>query len=96
MGTIRCLIKRGTTEDYKEHNPVLHFNELAVEYNDDKIVGYKIGDGVTQWSDLLYIAKLTDISEFWLYCCEFGNLHPHIAVKIVLDPFVINKFLKES
>lgn len=40
-----CLIKRGTTEDYKEWNPTLHLNELAVEYNDNEIVGYKIGDG---------------------------------------------------
>jgi hypothetical protein len=90
---IKCLIKRGTTDDYNEWNPILYLNELAVEYNDNEIVGYKIGDGTTQWSELPYINHITDISEFWLYVNSFDCSHPYIAVKIILDPFVINNFL---
>ena len=91
--TIQCLIKRDTTDAYKEWNPVLHLNELAVEYNNDKIVGYKIGDGTTQWSELPYISQLTDISEFWIYIKPFHCGRHLVAAKIILDPFVINSFL---
>jgi hypothetical protein len=91
--TIKCLIKRGTTDDYKEWNPTLHLNELAVEYNDNEIVGYKIGNGTTQWSELPYITKITDISEFWLWINAFDNSHPYVVTKIILDPFMINNFL---
>lgn len=91
--TIKCLIKRGTTDDYKEWNPILDLNELAVEYNNDEIVGYKIGDGMTRWSELSYISQFTDISEFWLYTKPFRCAHSRVAVKIMLDPFIINNFL---
>lgn len=87
------LTKRVTTEDCKEWNPTLHLNELAVEYNDNEIVGYKIGDGETRWSELPYITKLTDISEFWIYVNPFCRNKPYIAAKIILDPFMINNFL---
>lgn len=88
-----CLLKRGTTEDYKEWNPILNLNELAVEYNDNEIVGYKIGDGEARWSELPYITKFTDISEFWIYVDPFCYNKPYIAAKIILDPFMINNFL---
>lgn len=91
--TVNCLIKRGTTNEYKEWNPILSLNELAVEYNNNEIVGYKIGDGTTRWPELPYINHITDISEFWLYCNAFDCSHPYIAAKIMLDPFMINNFL---
>lgn len=91
--TIKCLIKRGTTEDYTEWNPILRLNELAVEYNDNEIVGYKIGDGSTKWSELSYITKFTDVSEFWLYVQPFYNTRHYVAAKIVLNPFEINNYL---
>lgn len=95
--TIICLIKRDTTDAYKKQNPVLRLNELAVEYNNNKIVGYKIGDGTTQWSELPYITKFTNISEFWIYVDLFCHNKSHIAVtKIILDPFVINNFLGKN
>ena len=87
-GTVfKCLIKRGTSEKYKEFNPILKLNELAVEYDDNKIIGYKLGDGVTKWSELKYIINLTDIKEFWLYC------DGRLCTQTVLDPFVIKDYL---
>jgi hypothetical protein len=88
---IQCLVKRGTTEDYKEYNPTLQLNELAVEYNDNKIVGYKLGDGITKWSELEYVTNLTDVKEFWLYCGDINNRY--VVAKIVLNPFSINNSL---
>lgn len=90
--TITCLIKRDTTDTYKEWNPVLRLNELAVEYNNDEIVGYKIGDGTTQWSELPYINQLTEISEFWIYTKPFHCSCYRVAAKIIFDPFIINSF----
>ncbi len=89
--SVVCLIKRGTTEDYKKYNPVLELNELSVEYDSDKIVGYKLGDGISRWLDLEYITNLTDLKEFWLYCGDINDRY--MVAKIVLNPFLINNSL---
>lgn len=89
---IQCYLKRGTTEDYKEYNPTLQLNELAVEYDNNEIIGYKLGDGVTKWSELEYVTRLTDVKEFWLYGNDINNGRRPLS-KIILNPFTINNYL---
>lgn len=91
--SIKILIKRDTTQNYVAINPILRLKELAVEYNENGIVGYKIGDGLTPWSELSYITNLTDIKEFYLWANTFDGNNRKIYAKIVIDPFVINDFL---
>ena len=91
--SIKIFIKRGITQNYVKVNPILMLKELAVEYNENGIVGYKIGDGWTPWSELSYITNLTDIKEFYLWADTFDGSDRKIYAKIMLDPFVINNFL---
>lgn len=45
--------KRGTSAQWTSQNPVLADGEPALETDTGKI---KIGDGTTEWGDLLYLA----------------------------------------
>ena len=89
---IHCYLKRGTTENYKEYNPTLQLNELAVEYDNNEIIGYKLGDGATKWSELEYVTNLTEVKEFWLYGDDINNGR-RLLSKIILNPFTINNYL---
>lgn len=82
---VRILIKRDCTSRYEEFDPVLYYHELAVEYDGNQIVGYKLGDGKTKWSELDYITNISDIHHFVLYCDPTGP-----AAQVVLDPFMAN------
>ena len=44
--------KRGTSERWKEINPILESGEPGFEYTTNKL---KIGDGVTPWNELPYL-----------------------------------------
>jgi hypothetical protein len=47
-------VKRKTTEVWETENPVLNYNELAVEIITEDNLNVKKGDGVTNWVDLHY------------------------------------------
>lgn len=51
--------RRDTTENWLKYNPVLASGEFGYDINKKK---YKIGDGITKWSDLQfsYIGEVTD------------------------------------
>lgn len=93
--TVTCLIRRGTTTEWKTIDPIIYLNELTVEYSGDTIVGYKLGDGIKPWSELEYLTNINDIKEFWLYCA-YSNGKRYLSAKIMIDPFTINDFLKEN
>lgn len=78
---VRIIIKRDQREKLAYLNPVLKLNELIAVYDKDVLVGHKIGDGVTKWSQLEYIQYFDDIDEFWVYDTHDGSIG-----KIVLNP----------
>lgn len=51
--TTTFQLKRGTAQRWIEVNPILAQGEPGFEYDTNKL---KIGDGITAWKDLPYIA----------------------------------------
>lgn len=50
----RVQIRRGTASEWTASNPILLDGELAIEKDTRK---FKIGDGVTNWNELLYATQ---------------------------------------
>lgn len=88
---MKILIKRDCTSNYNEQDPVLRLHELAAEYNDGEIIGYKLGDGQTKWSELKYITNITEIPEFCVWCQSFRDGSICRGPQIILNPFLANK-----
>lgn len=53
---VRIQIRRDTTQNWYELNPILADGELGIEQLDDKKVKLKIGNGVDRYADLEYFA----------------------------------------
>lgn len=84
---IKIYITHDHTNNYIANNPVLSAKVLAFEYNDDGPVGYKLGDGVSKWSELNYIERLIDLDEFVVFNRD-KNSNEFPAAKIILKPFI--------
>jgi chromosome segregation ATPase len=54
MAIKRIQIRRGTTQEWEDVNPVLSDGEFGLEYFDDGSRKLKLGDGILQWNDLDY------------------------------------------
>ena len=78
---VRIIIKRDQREKLAYLNPVLKMNELIAVYDKDILIGHKIGDGVTKWSQLEYIQYFDDIDEFWVYDTHDGSVG-----RVILNP----------
>lgn len=52
--TARLTFRKGSTHDWESNNPVLMASEPAWDTTVDAL---KIGDGISQWSELEYIAR---------------------------------------
>ena len=53
---VRIQIRRDTTQNWYELNPILADGEIGIEQLDDKKVKLKIGNGVDRYADLEYFA----------------------------------------
>jgi hypothetical protein len=64
MATVRIQVRRGTSADWSNVNPILAAGEMGVETDTRKI---KVGDGSTAWNSLDYIASdapgITEIAQ---------------------------------
>ena len=58
-------IMAATLEQFKQHDPILGYNRLGIEYLEDGIssgvINVKIGDGIHKYSELPYAINMTDI-----------------------------------
>jgi len=54
-------LRRDTTSNWESENPVLHLAEPGIEFDaSNQLVGLKIGDGTTAWTDLDYLQTSSD------------------------------------
>ena len=58
MAIERIQLRRGTTVEWNDANPVLAFGEPGVEVKTDTTLSVKIGDGSSTWSALPYFGEL--------------------------------------
>lgn len=79
---IKIIPKRDYDRKWKDNNPTLRKYELASILMDDGSILYKIGDGITPYSDLPFISNINDIPHIYVYIGD--NL---LAAKIELNPF---------
>ena len=71
----------------RDLDPVLHDKEVVAVYDGDRFIGHKVGDGKTKWSELLFVDKIDDIKECWLYVPDDNNPNNvRVAGKILLEP----------
>jgi hypothetical protein len=54
MAIKRIQIRRGTTQEWEDVNPVLSDGEFGLEYLSNGNRKLKLGDGILQWNDLNY------------------------------------------
>ena len=80
-------IERGQLDVLIARDPIIKDKELIAVYDEDKLIGHKIGDGVSKWSELDYIS-LDLVDEFKVYDKKRGYI-----CKIVLNP--IDKMMGE-
>ena len=61
--TAKIIVRGGTTAEWESKIPILDMREVGAESCADGIVRMKIGNGVTAWQDLPYIAseKLSEL-----------------------------------
>jgi hypothetical protein len=59
---VKIRIRRGTSAEWSNVNPVLDLGELGLETDTNKL---KAGDGVTAWNALSYIAGASTASVSW-------------------------------
>jgi hypothetical protein len=90
---MKLYIARNQVSVLEEEDPVLKLNELIAVYEDDILIGHKIGDGVTKWSMLRYLDSF-DVKEFWLYVSDADNNGYKVACKVFLDPKIDKDFRK--
>ncbi len=67
----RVQIRRGTASEWTASNPILLDGELAIEKDTRK---FKIGDGVTNWNELLYATQLHNHDGIYNTKAEIANL----------------------
>lgn len=60
---VRIQIRRDTTQNWYELNPILADGELGIEQLDDKKVKLKIGNGVDRYADLEYFADTVSYTD---------------------------------
>ena len=62
----RIQLRRGTQEEWEQHNPVLFIGELGIDVTNKRI---KTGDGFSTWTQLPYIEEhgLSSLRD------EYGN-----------------------
>lgn len=53
--TARLSFRKGTTQEWKDNDPILISGEPSVDTTLNK---FKIGNGVDKWSDLPYIESI--------------------------------------
>lgn len=58
----RIQLRRGTTAEWTESNPVLAFGEIGIEITTASKVKFKIGNGTSVWSTLNYFENVTDLN----------------------------------
>lgn len=73
-------LKRDQAKNFILEDPVLKDKELIAVYDEDKLIGHKIGDGKSKWSELDYV-DLDLIDEFKVYDGKMGY-----ACRIILNP----------
>lgn len=79
-------IKRDQLDILISKDIILQDKELIAVYNKNELIGHKIGDGVSKWSELDYVS-LDIINEFKVYDLKSGY-----RCKIILNP--VDKILK--
>ena len=77
---IVIYIERGQLDVLVSNDPILKDKELIAVYNGNELIGHKIGNGVSKWSELDYIS-LDTVDEFKV----FDKLKGYVC-KIVLNP----------
>ena len=100
---MKILIKRDTIEAFKTTVFIPREYELVAAYdNETKQVIYKLGDGVTPWSDLKEITKICELDKFMLYSSGITKIGDNVKIKsnktlvgpeIYLNPFKINEII---
>lgn len=100
---MKILIKRDTIEAFKTTSFIPREYELVAAYdNKTKQVIYKLGDGVTPWSDLKEITKICELDKFMLYSHGITKIGDNIKIRnnktfvgpeIYLNPFMINEII---
>lgn len=54
MSVQQITLRRGTTAQWSDANPILMFGEIGVEIKTDGSTSFKLGDSTSSWSDLPY------------------------------------------
>jgi hypothetical protein len=86
-GIYLVSIKTEQMSIVKPLDPVLNLKEVVAYYEGDVLIGHKVGDGVSKWSELKFVDKISDIRECWLYVPDNDNPGKmRVAGKILLDP----------
>ena len=73
-------IERGQLDVLNVENPILRPKELLAVYDQGKLIGHKLGDGESKWSELDYI-DLDMVDEFNVYDKKQGYI-----CKIIINP----------
>lgn len=60
MAIERIQLRRGTTVEWNDANPVLSFGEPGVEIKTDTSISVKVGDGSSTWSALPYFGEVEE------------------------------------
>lgn len=90
---LKVLIKRDSVEEYNTTNYIPKEFELVAAYETDteKVI-YKLGDGVTPWSELKEVTKLSELDKFFVYTKNCGDKS---VVEAYLNPFMIQEELQK-
>ena len=91
MNNYKILIKRARISDPNLNQTILKNKELIAIYNDDDLIGYKIGDGKSKISQLNYITNINEMREFCVYCTA-----PAVVCQVILDPYNDSYILKQA
>lgn len=81
---VKILVKRDSIGGWTEQNPIPHNLELICVYDENGERKWKLGDGVTPFTELPYVETIDDIMTFrTLYRKTNGQLS---GVQIELAP----------
>lgn len=89
--SLKILIRRDSVDTIDNLKYVPKQFELVAGYSiDRKNIIYKIGDGVTPWTELKEITKLSEIDNFTVYTNR-GSI-----VEVYLNPNLCDDVLKKE
>lgn len=89
--SLKILIRRDSVDTIDNLKYVPKQFELVAGYSiDRKDIIYKIGDGVTPWTELKEITKLSEIDNFTVYTNR-GSI-----VEVYLNPNLCDDVLKKE